>query len=165
MTWREEIKNGYPWKPLVFVAVIAIVILATLYGMLVKNPAERAVIDHGTRTTGHAVAYQSSTRRDSVYTWDANLTWFDAQGRQHEQRGLGISEREAKAIGVGGNGKDVEIQYIGDEAVIVDDIQYRVRDESNAPVLLALFSIVALLGLYHWRRRLREWRAPKPAQW
>jgi hypothetical protein len=161
VSWREQIRAGYPWMPLAFVAVMAIFIVATLIGLLVATPAERAVIDHGTRTTGHAVAWKNYSRNHS-YSWDANITWTDPQGHSHEQKQLPISEREAALLG---DGKDVEIQYIGDRAVIVDDIENRVRDESNGPWVLGIWIVCALMGLYHWRRRLREWRAPKPVQW
>ena len=161
MTWREQIKNGYPWQPLAFVAVMGILIVATIVSMLVVLPAERAVIDHGTTTTGHALAWKNYGKNHS-YTWMANLTWNDAQGHAHEQKELDISAGEAEIIG---GGSDVEIRYIGDRAIIAADAQHRVRDESNAPFVLGIWVICALLGLYHWRRRLREWRAPKPVQW
>ena len=163
MSWREQIRAGYPWRPLVFVAVMLVFVLATIISMLVVLPAERAVIDHGATTTGHAIAYKSSTGRNrSSYSFEANVTWRDAAGNAHEQKELGISERAYREIG---DGSDVEIKYIGDRAVIAMDVEFRVRDESNAPVLLAILGIALLLGLYHWRRRLREWRAPKPVQW
>lgn len=162
MSWRGQIANGYPWKPLAFVALMASFMIATVLSILFFLPAERAVIDHGTKTKGHAVAWKRYTGRRGSYNWRANITWTDAEGHPRERKELDISDREAAVIG---NGSDVEIQYIGDQALITDDLEHRVRDESNAPLLLGLWGIGAVLGLALWRRRLREWRAPKPVQW
>jgi len=159
--WREQIANGYPWKPLAFVAVMLVLVIATVLATLIALPAERAVIDHGTTTTGHAVAWKDY-RRYHDYTWAANVTWTDAQGHPHEQKELDISAGAAAIIGAG---SDVEIRYLGDRAVIAMDVEHRVRDESNAPFVLGLFGIALLMGVYHWRRRVREWRAPKPVAW
>jgi hypothetical protein len=154
VSWREQIARGYPWQPVVFAAVMLVFALVAVISMLTTRPAELAVIDHGTNTIGHADAYHINTRRSEYYA--ANLTWTDDHGHAREQRGLTISASEYRAIG---DGKDVEIRYIDDVAVIVADMEYRVRDESNAPFVLGAFAIALLLGLYHWRRRLREWRA------
>jgi len=164
VSWREQIANGYPWRPLAFVAVVVIFIGVCVYGTLVGNQVERDVIEHGTRTTARAIAIETRHGNRNTaggYSWDANLTWTDAHG-QHEQRELPISDAAAAWIG---SGRDVGIRYIGDTAVIESDIEYRVRDESNAPWVLGAGAICALLGLYHWRRRLREWRAPRATQW
>lgn len=161
MTWREQIKNGYPWMPLALVAVMVIFMLATVYAMVFVVPSEREVIANGTPTVGHAVAWKDYGK-NHTYSWMANITWTDADGHPHEQKELAIS---ADAAAVIGDGRDVAIKYIGDRAVISKDVDYRLRDESNAPFVLGLWVIVALLGLYHWRRRLREWRSPKPVQW
>ena len=162
MSWRDQLRNGYPWMPLAFAAVMLVLVIAVIISMLTVLPAERDAIEHGTTTTGHAVAYRQYHRNLRSWTYEANVTWQDAQNQHHEEKGLGISERAYNLIG---DGKDVEVKYLGDRAVIVADLEHRVRDESNAPFVLGLFAIALLMGVYHWRRRLREWRAPRPVQW